>query len=86
MTRWKLAIFEAIESVETVENLVRLWAHEGLRLFYDRLVKDEEKMWCEKLIDEVATKNFPQLDINALERPILFSNYLTKNYISCDRE
>jgi len=66
--------------------LVRLWAHEALRLFYDRLVKEEEKIWCDKAIDECATKNFPSMNINALERPILFSNYLTKNYVSCDRE
>lgn len=36
---------EAIESVEDVDDLVRLWAHEGLRLFHDRLVEDEEKEW-----------------------------------------
>jgi dynein heavy chain 1 len=66
--------------------LVRLWAHEGLRLFYDRLVKDEEKDWCNKMVDEMATKHFPSMELNALERPILFSNYLTKNYVSCDRD
>jgi dynein heavy chain 1 len=31
--------------------LVRLWAHEALRLFEDRLVLEDEKQWCEKLID-----------------------------------
>jgi hypothetical protein len=36
---------EAIESVEDVDDLVRLWAHEGLRLFHDRLVEDDEKEW-----------------------------------------
>lgn len=43
LTRWKYAINEAIESLETEKDLVRLWAHEGLRLFYDRLVTDDEK-------------------------------------------
>jgi dynein heavy chain 1 len=37
------------------------------------------------LIDEVAQRNFPSLSQGALERPILFSNYLTKNYVSVDR-
>lgn len=85
MTRWKYALNEAIETIDTVEDLVRLWAHEALRLFEDRLVLPEEKQWCENLIDEIANRNFPSLSPKALERPILFSNYLTKNYVSVDQ-
>ena len=29
-----------------MDDLVRLWAHEALRLFEDRLVTEEEKVWC----------------------------------------
>jgi dynein heavy chain 1, cytosolic len=54
LTRWKYAINEAIDSIETIDDLVRLWAHEAYRLFYDRLVESNEKEWCEKLIDEIA--------------------------------
>mmetsp|Transcript_2192 Transcript_2192/g.1966 ORF Transcript_2192/g.1966 Transcript_2192/m.1966 type:complete len:147 (+) Transcript_2192:1016-1456(+) len=86
LTRWKYAINEALEPLESVEGLVRLWAHEALRLFQDRLVTDDEKEWCEKAIDEVAYKNFPNLDDKALERPILFTTYLSKSYVSVDRE
>jgi len=43
LTRWKYAINEALEALESLEDLVRLWAHEALRLFEDRLVKPEEK-------------------------------------------
>ena len=85
LTRWKYALNEAIEHLDSTEDLVRLWAHEALRLFCDRLVHDEEKKWCDNLIDEVASRNFPNLKSSALERPILFSNYLTKNYVSVDR-
>jgi dynein heavy chain 1 len=38
LTRWKYAINEAIETIDSVDDLVRLWAHEALRLFEDRLV------------------------------------------------
>lgn len=41
LTRWKYAINEAIETIDTLEDLVRLWAHEAMRLFQDRLVLDE---------------------------------------------
>ena len=40
----------------TVEGLVRLWVHEGLRLFQDRLVELEEREWTDKKIDEIAVK------------------------------
>lgn len=51
LTRWKYAINEALEPLETQEDLVRLWAHEALRLFQDRLVFEEEKEWCDELVD-----------------------------------
>lgn len=86
LTRWKYAVFEALEPVETVDDLVRLYVHEGLRLFADRMVLPEEKAWCERNLDEVATQCFPGFSPQALERPILFSQYLTRNYESVNRE
>ena len=37
------AINEALEPLESVDDLIRLWAHEALRLFSDRLVYDYKK-------------------------------------------
>lgn len=41
MTRWVRGIFEALRPLETlpVEGLIRVWAHEALRLFQDRWAK-----------------------------------------------
>jgi len=89
MTRWVRGICEAIRPLETldVEGLVRLWAHEALRLFQDRLVLEEERAWTNTNIDEIALKHFPNVDRErALVRPILFSNWLSKNYIPVSRE
>ena len=87
MTRWKYAIFEALSAVEDVEDLVRLFVHEGLRLFEDRLVYAEEKEWCNQTIDEVARKWFPSMDSEkALRRPILFTNFIKKDYVSCGQD
>lgn len=73
--------------MEEPEDLARLFVHEGLRLFEDRLVFPHEKEWCNAAIDEVATKWFQGVDcVKALERPILFTNYLHKNYCSVGRE
>jgi dynein heavy chain 1 len=87
LTRWKLAIFEALKAIEDVDDLVRLFVHEGLRLFEDRLVFNEEKEWCNKALDEVANKWFPSMDNEkALRRPILFSNFIKKDYVSVSQE
>lgn len=70
-----------------VEGLVRLWAHEALRLFQDRLVEDSERRWTNENIDTVALKHFPGVDKDAaLSRPILYSNWLSKDYVPVDRE
>ena len=86
LTRWKHAINESIDNISDVDGLVRLWAHEALRLFQDRLVLDEEKKWCDQLVDTVASQCFPSISPAALERPILFTNLLTNTYISCGKD
>ncbi|KAG2045236.1 dynein heavy chain protein 1 [Suillus americanus] len=89
LTRWVRGIYEAIRPLETlsVEGLVRVWAHEALRLFQDRLVTEDEKSWTDEHIDNVAMEYFPTIDRNeALHRPILFSNWTSKYYIPVERE
>ncbi|KAH8120470.1 dynein heavy chain protein 1 [Phellopilus nigrolimitatus] len=89
LTRWVRGVYEAIKPLEilSVEGLVRVWAHEGLRLFQDRLVSEDEKLWTDENIDATAMEHFPTISRDeALERPILFSNWTSKNYISVDRE
>ncbi|KAI0090006.1 dynein heavy chain protein 1 [Irpex rosettiformis] len=89
LTRWVRGVYEAIRPLDglSVEGLVRVWAHEALRLFQDRLVTEEEKQWTDDSIDNVAMENFPTINKDeALERPILFSNWTSKNYVSVSRE
>ena len=31
--------------VDDTKKLTRLWAHESLRVFHDRLVSDEDRAW-----------------------------------------
>ncbi|OJA07948.1 hypothetical protein AZE42_05923 [Rhizopogon vesiculosus] len=89
LTRWVRGIYEAIRPLEmlSVEGLVRVWAHEALRLFQDRLVTEEEKTWTDEHIDNAAMEHFPTINRDeALHRPILFSNWTSKFYIPVDRE
>ncbi|KAJ2138918.1 dynein heavy chain, partial [Coemansia sp. RSA 788] len=89
LTRWTRGIYEALAPLETlsVEGLVRVWAHEGLRLFQDRLVDDVARQWTDEAIDAAAQVHFPTANLGeALERPILFSTWLTRNYVPVSRE
>jgi dynein heavy chain 1 len=89
LTRWSRGIYESIKPLETLsaEGLVRVWAHEALRLFQDRLVTEAEKLWTDDLIDTTAKTHFPSVNLGeALARPILYSNWTTRHYIPVDRE
>ena len=87
LTRWVRGIYEAIKPLEslTIEGLVRIWAHEALRLFQDRLVAEDERTWTEERVGLIAREHFPNIDEEvALRGPILFSNWLSKNYVPVD--
>ena len=89
LTRWVRGIYEAVRPLEglRLEDLVRIWAHEGLRLFQDRLVGEEERSWTRDNIFSIAEDHFPGLDLSlALAEPIMFSNWLSKYYVSVERE
>lgn len=93
MTRWVKGIAEAITPLArsgsslSLNGLVRVWAHEALRLFQDRLVSEEERKWTDSKLDEVALTHFLGLSVDeALQRPILFSDWLTHEYGPVDQE
>jgi dynein heavy chain 1 len=89
LTRWVRGIYEAIRPLEilSVEGLVRVWAHEALRLFQDRLVTEDERSWTDENIDNAAMTHFPTINRDeALIRPILFSNWTSKDYVPVNRE
>lgn len=89
LTRWVRGIYEAIRPLETlsIEGLIRIWAHEALRLFQDRLVAEKEREWTNEAVRRIALDNFPSIDeTKVLSGPMLFSNWLSKNYVPVDRE
>lgn len=88
LSRWMRALFESLEQTDdtSVDQLIRLWFHEGLRLFHDRLITKEEREWCINDLEQVAKSQFVTADHGiALARPILFANWLSKSYVSVDQ-
>jgi dynein heavy chain 1 len=90
LSRWIRGIFEAVVHMDqglTREELVRIWAHEALRLFSDRLVEFDDIEWCSNKIDEVAREKFPAIDHDVvLKRPLFYSSWLTKDTRRVHRE
>ena len=83
LSRWVRGIYEAVVNMDqglTREELVRIWAHEALRLFSDRLVEPEELEWCSNKIDDVARDLFAAINHDeVLERPLYYSTWLSKD-------
>ena len=90
LSRWVRGIYEAVANMDqglTKEELTRIWAHEGLRLFGDRLVDEEDVKWCHNMIDEVAQKWFAGVDFEvALKRPLYYTTWLSKETRRVERD
>jgi dynein heavy chain 1, cytosolic len=90
MSRWVRGIYEAIAQMDagiSKEELCRIWTHEGLRLFCDRLVEEEDRKWCHNMIDDVARKWFAGVDFDiALKRPLFYTTWLSKETRKVERE
>ncbi|KAI8464307.1 MAG: dynein heavy chain and region D6 of dynein motor-domain-containing protein [Monoraphidium minutum] len=51
---------KAANCVDDAPDLVRLWVHEVLRVFYDRLVCDEDRLWTGRLLEALAEQHFKE--------------------------
>jgi len=52
-----------------------------------RLKETEERTWTNESIDSIAMKHFPNINREAtLKRPILYSNWLSKDYMPVEQE
>ena len=88
LTRWIRGINEILKQDQEFDlaGLVRIWAHESLRIFQDRLVTACEKKRFWDYLLGTAAESFPSVDLTvALHEPILFSNYLSRQYRTVDR-
>jgi len=89
LSRWVRGIYESVVNSDqglTKEEMVRVWTHEGLRLFSDRLVERSDREWCKETIDRIAKNHFAGVDFDvALSHPIYYSTWLSKDTKSVSR-
>ncbi|GFR44543.1 hypothetical protein Agub_g5814 [Astrephomene gubernaculifera] len=66
-------VFQGVQSigvpVTDTRSLARLWAHETLRVFHDRLVSDEDRNWYCTLLKDVVNKVLGVKFDNVFEPP-----------------
>jgi dynein heavy chain len=68
------------KSCATTEVAVRLWVHESMRVFHDRLINLEDKRWFTDLVVELLARNFRQPwshdDLFGADRsPLMFADF-----------
>lgn len=89
LTRWIRGIFQGLKPMVTLslEGLVRLWVHEGLRLFSDKLSTEDDRNKVFEIIKNVTGKHFPYINEDkALSLPILYSDWLSYDYEPIDKD
>lgn len=73
-------VFEGISRVQKLPSpfyLIKLWAHESLRIFSDRLVDDFDKKIFENILKELVTKlGFKINDVSTL----IWVSFIEKKY------
>ena len=79
LTRWCRSLEQASDNCSNASALVRLWLHEGLRLFADRLPEMTDVQTCDDALRAIAQKRFP-VSSEALEPPLLYGRWLSKQY------
>lgn len=57
-------------SISNDDLFMRLWVNESFRVFYDRLINDEDRQWFKNLCIDLIGKNFKM----APERDELYTN------------
>lgn len=70
------------ESVETKITFIRLWVHEILRVFSDRMLDESDKEWLFQRIRDAVKSNFKDSFEIAFDHLPKFENQITKDSFS----
>ena len=75
-----------IDHMPKPENLVRLWRHECLRVFSDRLINKEDRDFINEEIQGLIANIFTGFEDKVLADPILFGDYITADPLDEESE
>ena len=62
----------------SADTFSRLWVHECMRIFYDRLINEEDQIWFQKLMVELCNRHLkqPLSHDDLFSKPIVFADFL----------
>lgn len=62
----------------TADTFVRLWVHEAMRIFYDRLINNDDQQWFQKLMVELCSRymKMPLSHEDLFSKPIVFADFI----------
>eukprot|EP01029_Cantina_marsupialis_P009144 TRINITY_DN2137_c0_g5_i1.p1 TRINITY_DN2137_c0_g5~~TRINITY_DN2137_c0_g5_i1.p1 ORF type:complete len:3984 (-),score=1416.37 TRINITY_DN2137_c0_g5_i1:203-12154(-) len=67
------------KQTKSKETLIRLWIHESMRVFHDRLISFEDKSWFTQLMNDLASRHFHvsyDYEQVFVEKSIMFCDFL----------
>ncbi|PRP88057.1 dynein heavy chain 6, axonemal-like [Planoprotostelium fungivorum] len=77
-------------SVNNIQGMARLWIHEAMRVFHDRLIDNDDRLYFTQLICELIRRHFdlPWTHQSLFEatRPIMFGDYMRHGFDSLYEE
>ncbi|CAB0032367.1 unnamed protein product [Trichogramma brassicae] len=73
------------ESAETKDKLARVWVHEVLRVFGDRLIDSDDSKWLFGQIRETTDKYGNKLTYDSLQH-LLYGNFMDQDALPEDRK
>jgi dynein heavy chain, axonemal len=66
-------------SIQNPETMAKLWVNESQRVFYDRLINNEDKLWFTKLMIDLLNRCFRiniEHDLIFVKEKIMFGDLL----------
>ena len=68
------------KSIDSVEQLSKLWFHESCRVFQDRLINDEDRNWFANLLKERMKVDF-NLEYSKVitVEPVIYGDFIVAN-------
>lgn len=65
-----------LDKIQKKEDLVRLWRNECLRVFYDKLVTEDDRKFINDQIQMLVGNYFPGTEERVLSDPLLFADFM----------
>lgn len=64
--------------MKSLADILRLWYHESCRVFQDRLVNDEDRLWFQGLLQEKMKADFnTEVEEVITSEPLLYGDFMS---------